>query len=1267
MIPGKTSHQHNLIYSTHIINNIDHDILKYLNYNSNNDMCEVINGNTWYVDSLANMAFTGNIDLILNVVNTNIRVETVGGIVMIKKKGYLPFIGEVYYNQGCLMNGIGLCLLTSACGGDWYLNEKDGWVFNLTKNNKSFKLIFKLDKIGFGCVIDKHTINILHDLENKNNNFALSSKITSNSNSVVENEKLYNISQKNRARLAIDTWSALGHISEGWLKKLSRTGAISNLPYNIIDINNAVDIYGRPTYNTKGTMKFRKINIKNQTLDMPTEPQIIYSDVMYWRNKAFLLSIAKPLYLLTIYNIHINYTSVDIEFGWKGIIKMLNAYQYVVKKIVCDSDAKFISIKDSWNVGVPIDPVGAYQHNVNCETEVRLEKERMRCITEAVPWHIPDMLINSLAAVAVLIHNILPRVDQITGARQKLTGEYVDYNQIKYAWGQYAQGYVRSNQINNDNTRSTGVILLVPKLNESGSYSALNLNTRRFVTVSQIVPAPTTQAVIDYMNNWYYEEKSEQSMTLNKTNEKLLNKKTNKKKIKEKEIFNVSRTEETVQTQMDTEQTNQQKETDINLEEHTSDQRTVIVDDDDDGRNDGISEDNVVKESIQPHKSMINQEFIHGEDVLPLLIDDSDDEDDKDGDYKEYETYGGDRYPKRYRRPANKFHNYSILLNADDKCSATENYEERDNNSYNKPHNYNVWQYAHICIETYDEHNIEDLKFMFLSKIKAALIEGGTAVENAIRKEFQQLINKPVWEYQSLKNHPTINSFKELLPRPISSLLNVDKKFDAAGVLIKWKARFCACGNHQDKGMYEEDLSSPTMTLESVFIILVFAAQWNSDVVTADITGAFLESILPTNDIVYMYLSRDAVDELKKIDPSIYEYILEDGRVLVKLLRALYGTIQAAMLWYKLLRKIILEYGFIQHVNDRCVFILKRKGVVFIVGFHVDDLLMVCKDKNLISHFIAYLLGKFTNVTVHEGKEQTYLGMMIKMEEDGVISVSMDGYVASVLDMYNLPIDVKVNDPQSDDIFNIDKNSINLDESRRKKFHSVVYMLVYLGKRVRVEIQMALSFLAGRVSKATEQDEKKLFRVLIFLRNYPCEKLYFRKQSDQENDSLSNMDVKIWADSSWACHDDGTSRSSIILTVNNTVVSAFTHKQKLVTLHSTEAELVCLTDSVRYGLWTRNFVEFIVRIHNDSEEIIIMKLMQDNMSVIKLQDLGQRNKQRTRHLTIRLWWAQEQVELGIARIIWVCSEEMLADFLTKALHGKAFIYCWRNVTNTLID
>lgn len=145
------------------------------------------------------------------------------------------------------------------------------------------------------------------------------------------------------------------------------------------------------------------------------------------------------------------------------------------------------------------------------------------------------------------------------------------------------------------------------------------------------------------------------------------------------------------------------------------------------------------------------------------------------------------------------------------------------------------------------------------------------------------------------------------------------------------------------------------MTLESVFIIIAFAAQWKANVVAADITGAYLESSLEPDDIVYMFLSRDVVDELKKIDKSILNHIMEDGRVLVKLLKALYGTIQAAKLWYNKLKETILNYGFTQHPNDQCVFLYKLNGIMMIVGFHVDDLLMVCKSISMIDDFVEYI------------------------------------------------------------------------------------------------------------------------------------------------------------------------------------------------------------------------------------------------------------------------------------------------------------------------
>lgn len=114
----------------------------------------------------------------------------------------------------------------------------------------------------------------------------------------------------------------------------------------------------------------------------------------------------------------------------------------------------------------------------------------------------------------------------------------------------------------------------------------------------------------------------------------------------------------------------------------------------------------------------------------------------------------------------------------------------------------------------------------------------------------------------------------------------------------------------------------------------------------------------------------------------------------------------------------------------------------------------------------------------------------------------------------------------------------------------------------------------------------------------------------------------------------------------------------MITLHATEAELVCLTDAARLGLWTRMFVEHIVQLTNNNEQVLVMTLMQDNESVMKIQTAAQCNKQRTRHLTIRLWWTQELVEAVLATIEWIGTKKMIADLLTKALNSISFKYCW---------
>ena len=72
------------------------------------------------------------------------------------------------------------------------------------------------------------------------------------------------------------------------------------------------------------------------------------------------------------------------------------------------------------------------------------------------------------------------------------------------------------------------------------------------------------------------------------------------------------------------------------------------------------------------------------------------------------------------------------------------------------------------------------------------------------------------------------------------------------------------------------------------------------EVATVDVPGAFMQSDMEGPD-THMKLERKMVDILARIDSKLYEkYIVKEGNksvMYVKLKKALYGTIQAAMLF----------------------------------------------------------------------------------------------------------------------------------------------------------------------------------------------------------------------------------------------------------------------------------------------------------------------------------------------------------------------------------
>jgi hypothetical protein len=65
----------------------------------------------------------------------------------------------------------------------------------------------------------------------------------------------------------------------------------------------------------------------------------------------------------------------------------------------------------------------------------------------------------------------------------------------------------------------------------------------------------------------------------------------------------------------------------------------------------------------------------------------------------------------------------------------------------------------------------------------------------------------------------------------------------------------------------------------------------------------------------------------------------------VQLDKALYGTLEAAKLWYDNLTSKFLQAGFVKNPYDECVWNKTMlNGQQVTVTFHVDDLVVTCED-----------------------------------------------------------------------------------------------------------------------------------------------------------------------------------------------------------------------------------------------------------------------------------------------------------------------------------
>ena len=518
----------------------------------------------------------------------------------------------------------------------------------------------------------------------------------------------------------------------------------------------------------------------------------------------------------------------------------------------------------------------------------------------------------------------------------------------------------------------------------------------------------------------------------------------------------------------------------------------------------------------------------------------------------------------------------------------------------------------------------------------------GDEGRQAAMKEMKQLWERNCWE-----------------PKMISDLTAMERKKAVEGMMLlaeknsgEKKGRYVFKGSETREWLSREETSSPTASQEAIACTCVIDAKEDRDVMSADIPNAFIQTLMPEvkegQERVTMKITGLLVDYMIELDPSYRNYVvMEKGKrvIYVVILRAIYGMLEASLLFYKKIRGDLEKIKFVFNPYDPCVANKMIGGKQHTVRFHVDDLMSSHVNRAVNDSFLVWLnnqYGSLKAVTSTRGNKHTYLGMTIDFSRKNKVKIRMDDYVTRMLDEF--PVKFKPTDsqetPAAANLLEPGKGA-QLDPKRKETFHSFVAKCLFLSKRARLDIAPTVAILASRVREPNQGDWNRLVRLMRYIHSTRGWHL-----------TLSADDLRVikwYVDAAFATHPDYKSHTGAVMTMGGGAMQIMTRKQKLNSRSSTEAELIGVDDAITQLLWTKLFMEA------QGYPIRDNVLYQDNKSSILLETNGRSSAgKRSRALNIRYFFVADQVKQGNLTIEYMPTDEMWADFMTKPLQGEKF-------------
>ena len=482
----------------------------------------------------------------------------------------------------------------------------------------------------------------------------------------------------------------------------------------------------------------------------------------------------------------------------------------------------------------------------------------------------------------------------------------------------------------------------------------------------------------------------------------------------------------------------------------------------------------------------------------------------------------------------------------------------------------------------------------------------------------------------------------------IRTIMFLKEKYAADGSFEKLKARLVANGSQMDRDK-SKDVSSPTISLIALLVISALAAREGREIATMDVGSAFVKASMEGEDEVFVVLDQLSAALLIKIDKTYEKFLDAKGEMIVQLKKALYGCLQSARLWHNLLITELRGCGYTQNEFEPCVLNKTVDGKQCTLLVHVDDIKVASLIPGEIDRVHSVLVAKFGAVSLNRGLKHNYVGMTFDYSIKGQVSITMLGYEQDLVKEWVVATANKnfeahgasAASPAMNNIF--DKgNSAALSVKDRKLFHTFTMKMAYLGKRVKPELNVAVSYLSTQVTCPNKDDIAKLDRAIRYVRDNTGTGIVLKAAGKDKNVMITGH-----IDASFGCHSNGKSHTGVYITLGEGPVFVRSVKQKIVTKSSTEAELVALSDEAATVFSAIDFVKA-------QGYVVTSAYGQDNKSTITMITGGKNDSMRTKHINVRYFWLRERCKQQELNIVYVPTGLMIADVLTKPMQGTMF-------------